>query len=290
MSEFPFASCNENDFNDLFQNAPVAEQFTDLLSSHDFREVLAKYTSNDEIRNLNCNYYTADEFNTKFEKMNKNIECSVLHLNIRSLNSKLREFCTLINLLSTDWDCIVLSEIWAYNLDFYKNILNDYYLFYDLPLSSSIGGVGMFVKKNLNPKLRNEFNIVSNNTLKCESLLIELTKNKNKIIVGGIYRHPNQNIDLFANSMQIILEKISKQKWPCIISGDINLNLLHSEKSPPIENYLNNLILHNFMPVILFPTRISTKSATLIDHIYYFEGCYAIFTETRLARQHPRTP
>ena len=27
------------------------------------------------------------------------------------------------------------------------------------------------------------------------------------------------------------------------------------------------------MPVILFPTRISTKSATLIDHIYYFEGC-----------------
>jgi hypothetical protein len=34
-------------------------------------------------------------------------------------------------------------------------------------------------------------------------------------------------------------------------------------------------LLHNFIPLILFPTRISNKSATLIDHIYYYEGSHS---------------
>ena len=40
------------------------------------------------------------------------------------------------------------------------------------------------------------------------------------------------------------------------------------------ENYLNNLLLHGFLPLILYPTRISNKSATLIDHMYLYEGSY----------------
>src|SRR6267154_693355 len=202
MNDLPFHSCNQSDFLDLYTVPPAADQFTDLLSSHDFRKLVGKFTKDDQLQNLNCNYYTIDEFNTKFVKIKKNIDLSVFHVNIRSLNSKLREFCTLMKFLNIDFDVIVLSEIWSYNLSFYKTVLDSYYLFYDLPVSSSIGGVGLFVKKNLNPKIRSDLIFPTNTILKCECLFIEITKNKNKIIVGGFYRHPNQNIDLFTNILQ----------------------------------------------------------------------------------------
>jgi hypothetical protein len=93
--------------------------------------------------------------------------------------------------------------------------------------------------------------------------------------VGAIYRHPNQNLDIFTDALQTIFSKICKLKCPCILAGDTNINLLKVESNAPTEHYLNNLLLHNFMPLILLPTRITNKSATLIDHIYYNEGRYA---------------
>jgi hypothetical protein len=36
--------------------------------------------------------------------------------------------------------------------------------------------------------------------------------------------------------------------------------------------YLNNLLIHNFLPTLLLPTRVTKTSATVIDHVYYFEG------------------
>ena len=139
--------CDQNDFINLFSVSPAVDQFSDLLSSHNVRKIVDKFTNINKLQNLNCNYYTIDEFNIKFAKMKKNIDFSVFHVNIRSLNSKLREFCTLMKLLVIEFDVIILSEIWTYNLNFYKNVLDNYYLFYDLPAASSVGGVGLFVKK-----------------------------------------------------------------------------------------------------------------------------------------------
>ena len=187
MNDFPFYDCSQNDFINLFTSPPVAEQFNDLLSSHDFRKLLSNFTKDERLNELSCNYYTTDEFNTKFVKIKNSIHFSMLHLNIRSLNSKITAFCTMLKLLLVDFDVIVLSEIWTYNVSFYKNILADYYLFYDLPSSSSIGGVGLFVKKNLNPKIRNDLKLSTQDMIKCEYLFLELSKDKNKMIVGGVY-------------------------------------------------------------------------------------------------------
>jgi len=39
-----------------------------------------------------------------------------------------------------------------------------------------------------------------------------------------------------------------------------------------IHDYLDTVATNNFMPVLILPTRITSKSSTLIDHIYYYEG------------------
>jgi len=35
---------------------------------------------------------------------------------------------------------------------------------------------------------------------------------------------------------------------------------------------MKNVLLHGFVSVIVMPTRITSRSATLIDHIYYYGG------------------
>ena len=39
-----------------------------------------------------------------------------------------------------------------------------------------------------------QYKIVLNNLVKMENIWIEVTKNKTKYIIGGIYRHPNTSI------------------------------------------------------------------------------------------------
>jgi len=38
------------------------------------------------------------------------------------------------------------------------------------------------------------------------------------------------------------------------------------------SNYLDNLLMYNYVPTIVMPTHITDKPSTLIDHIYYSPG------------------
>jgi len=89
---------------------------------------------------------------------------------------------------------------------------------------------------------------------------------------GHIYRHPNQNHSEFTTSMENVLGKISSQDLPCIIAGDLNIDLSKCDSNKSTAEYVDNLLTNNFMPVILMPTRITSHSVSLIDHIFYFES------------------
>jgi len=68
------------------------------------------------------------------------------------------------------------------------------------------------------------------------------------------------------------MQQIRKDNVPWIIAGDINIDLCKYTKHIPTNNYVNNLLINNFIPIIVMPTRVTDTSASLVDHIYYFEG------------------
>ena len=72
--------------------------------------------------------------------------------------------------------------------------------------------------------------------------------------------------------MENSLDKVSNQSLPCIIAGDMNIDLIKTDSHRGISQYVDCLLINNFVPTILMPTRITRVSATLIDHMYYFEG------------------
>ena len=52
----------------------------------------------------------------------------------------------------------------------------------------------------------------------------------------------------------------------------MNIDLVKSTNHSATSQFVDSLFIYNFMPTILMPTRITRSSATLIDHIYYYEG------------------
>ena len=80
-----------------------------------------------------------------------------------------------------------------------------------------------------------------------------MEKNHDKFIIGGIYRHPGHGIDAFSQELVII-------------------DLCKGQTCSKANEYLSTVLLNNFFPAIIMPTRITPHTATVIDHIYYYEG------------------
>ena len=80
-----------------------------------------------------------------------------------------------------------------------------------------------------------------------------------------IYRHPNSKVNNFLQELNTKLSLITQKNKKCIIMGDININLI--EKSRHTVDYLLMLQSSSFFSVLNKPTRITTTSKTLIDHI-----------------------
>ena len=67
--------------------------------------------------------------------------------------------------------------------------------------------------------------------------------------------------------MASTLDRITKEGKMCYILGDYNINLFKSETHSPTQDFLNNLYSNYFYPIIHKPTRVTDRSATLIDNI-----------------------
>ena len=70
------------------------------------------------------------------------------------------------------------------------------------------------------------------------------------------------------NYFEPLLKKLSHENKNIFLAGDYNINLLHSDTNEQTSTFLNNLSSNLFIPHIILPTRITSKSKTLIDNIF----------------------
>ena len=237
------------------------------------RNIFADLSNKDFYNSLTSENLSIEQFNHNFSDQAHDLRC--LHINIHSLNAKLDEFSNLINSMDVCFDIICLSEIWSTNIQFHSCVLQHDNFIYDLPKSSIVGGVGIFIHKNLQFKIRNDLYMSSTSTNTIENLWIEIINKANKkFIIGCIYRHPNSFVADFIKILESNLCKINKRKYPCILLADTNIDILKMGSQPAVRDYTDSLISNNFLPSLLLPTRVTHSSSTLIDHINFFDNNY----------------
>ena len=128
-------------------------------------------------------------------------------------------------------------------------------------------GVGLYLWNDLEYQICSECNFSDPNMI--ESLFVEIfVPNSKNIVVGVVYRSPNQNLSLSLDKFNEILSTISKNNKHCYIMGDYNIDMYCLNAHSTTNEFVENLFSHMYLPLISMPTRITAHSATLIDNIF----------------------
>ena len=280
LEYLPFFGVSATELHNILGASVLTE--SDIVN-YDFLNNLKSVYDPDVLSYLNFDYFTPDSFNAKIAGRDNGIKFSIFHLNIRSLNKNNEELCQFMRTIHHEFDLIVLSEIWSFNASLYNNLFPGYNFHYDLPSATSVGGVGIYVRNSLSYCIIDEFKMISTSECLVENLWIKVTKGCNEYIIGAVYRHPGYKINCFTEKLDNIFTQITKCNIPCFIVGDVNIDLKKFQSHQETKAYIDNLIINNFTPTVVMPTRITSKSATIIDHIYYTNNGKSNFRDSLTA-------
>ena len=203
----------------------------------------------------------------KFLGDDKDENVSVLHLNNRSINKIFENFKMFLSNLNLSFSIICFSETWLNdsNVDKSNYELPNYVSLHQIRNHYKGGGVSVYIHKNFEFKIRNDFSI---NSKGIESIGVELLCEKRRnTLFNVICRPPNGKIEPFENFLKILFNKNKNSNKNHRIAGDFNLNLLDHDKNKKVRDFLNLIYQNGMIPTINKPTSVTKKTATAIDHI-----------------------
>ena len=161
---------------------------------------------------------------------------------------------------------IGLTETWLNYINHDSFNLNGYKYIGTNRSKKRGGGVGMYISKQLSFKIRDD--LAQNIEDVIESTFIEINKTTGKnIIIGLVYRPPNNKFEIFENAINTILYKVERENKICYLAGDYNIDLLKSESCDFSNRFIEQL----------FISRPSNSHALCVRHTHltYFSRSHA---------------
>ena len=223
-----------------------------------------------------CKYYSPEQVLNHAEHKHKANTLSVFSQNCQSLKSNWDNFKTALSKMSSNmfsFDVIALSEIFTLKIKHKNYKLAGYH---DIKYKTRAadddghGGVALYLKDTLSFKDRDDISVFIPHII--ETLFIEIISNHSKpIVIGSIYRpntYPKDDINIFIKTLLDIVNILNDEKKTFILLGDFNIDLLKFETDNKTNDFIHDIIASGLIPHITKPTRVTPKSATLIDNIY----------------------
>ena len=183
------------------------------------------------------------------------------HLNICHLINKISDVSKIIYNNNKPFHIFGFSETWtdSHITDSLISIPG-----YDIirrnPVNPQQTGIVIYVQNNISCKIRSDLS-----HSKIESVWLEMhfnNKSTHSILVGFIYRHP-KSLSSWYDDFCEMMDTVWLSGQEVLLLGDLNIDLFqtHSQWRSIIRAY-------NLNQCVTLPTRVTSKSSTLIDHIY----------------------
>ncbi len=172
----------------------------------------------------------------------------------------------------------MLCETWLSDVNKDLFILDGYSFVEKHRENAKGGGVAIYVKNNIQFKIRKDLS--ENKAGVFESIFIELLgghKSKASTVLGEVYRPPASNPKHFCEIYEELLSKIANYRSNVIIGADQNLDLLRAKEHLDTSNFIDINFSSGIAPTISRPTRVTHRTATLIDNIYASYSNFSAF-------------
>lgn len=201
----------------------------------------------DDTVNAQCNEFQIEDFSKQLNIQNSDF--TIVSQNIRSIYGNLDDLQVTLTHFKFDVDLIILSEC---RLDSNKPLpeIKNYLSFSTTNHINRCDGVVAYVK--------NKHKVSVKEIMLAHASCLQISMPN--LTVLGIYRSPsNTNADYFINSLNEHLNSL-KSCQNIVITGDININIIHKTNGQTIEranrhSYLNMLAMHGLLPGHSLPTR-----------------------------------
>ena len=162
-----------------------------------------------------------------------------------------------------------MTETWLNDNDFDLYGLSGYKVIGRHRVNRTGGGVAVCVQDQVSFRERPDLSCFTEDF---ETVFIEIEKgnqlNAKNVIIGVIYRPPNQDILSFNEKLNDIINKIRMENKICYLLGDYNINILKYSSHVHTAQFVDMMSSSGFLPLITRPTRVTATSATLIDNIF----------------------
>ena len=193
-----------------------------------------------------------------------------MHINIRSLPDKFDRFKLFLTNLDNEkiqFDAILLCETFLTDTNHDLFNIPGYTFISRHRKHYRQGGVGIYIKNNINFIIRDDLSIFIDKSF--ETLFLEVTSSKGSrpIIIGEVYRVPNSSCPNSITNYELITNKLQNENKEIIIGTDQNFDYLNIHCAYS-KHLLETFFAACLVPTITRPTRITSESATLIDNIY----------------------
>ena len=274
LTEIEFIAVNkgiETDIEALHEVSVTSSSlktfFNEINKSNPFSHT---ETDHDEIEDallINCKYVDLSSFNYKPNPKH----FSLFHTNIGSLAKHKDELQTVLTMLDYKFDVIGISETKLFkNIKPTFNINLEGYKCFHVNTEAVKGGSLLYISDTLDPKQRPDLESLLYKSEVLESTFVEIINpHKKNILLGCIYRHPSMELDEF-NTYYLIpfMEILNKENKTKFLLGDFNVDLLKLDADANSSTFFDTLTSKLFVPHIVYPTRITPTSKTLIDNIF----------------------
>ena len=212
------------------------------------------------------NYYSISDYG---ELNGMDYGLRIMHVNIQSLPSKIDDLKVLLynlQLEGTVVDVILVCETFLTDWKVPKCAIDNYKLYETHRRSGSRGGVGVYVHKNIQSEGRDDLQIFIEGQLETE--FVEINLYGKSYIVGELYRIPGSDLKLFFENYEALITKMNLERKTLIVGMDQNIDYLKLNLHENTEKFLDMNFQLGLVPMITRPTRVTSRTATLIDNIY----------------------
>ena len=187
---------------------------------------------------MSCQYYNCGHLIEYTEQLTTK-DLFMVHCNVRSLNKNVCNLQQYLSELYYEPDIIAISET---RINSTNSHLSDHqmhgYTFFPLWLNNKSRWSGHLYYKHIKNTIdAKHIQELSRSFYGCESLWIKVGLNKENIIIGVVYRHPHNDMNVFQESFMQTLHKLTVNKK--YVMGEFNIDLLKASNNHVLDDFVN---------------------------------------------------